>query len=198
MSYNFIADWSKSAKKNAEYILSKYTIAPKRTMEVGVFEGQFTLWLVDNYPSIVEHIGIDSYRGNYEVDDTLMDIAYDRWVENLNKCRHSHKVNFYKQPSQTVLKELQGEFDFIYIDGDHTAAAVLEDLVLSFSLVKSGGVILCDDAVSWKYTHHSTKVKSDNLALSPRLAVDSFIHCNWHRLDIIDLPASNQLAFVKK
>ena len=198
MSYNFITDWSRSAKKNADFILSTHVITPRRTLEVGVFEGRFSLWLVDTYPSIEEHVGIDSYRGNYEVDDTVMDVVYDRWIQNLSECRYKHKVNFIKQPSQAVLRSIQGEFDFIYIDGDHTAAAVLEDLVLSFALIRSGGAILCDDAVSWKYTHHSTKIKSDNLALSPRLAVDSFIHCNWDRLNVIDLPASNQIAFVKK
>ena len=100
--------------------------------------------------------------------------------------------------SVNALKKIEGTFDFIYIDGDHTAASVLEDLTLSFTVLNPGGVILCDDAVSWKYTHHSTNTKSSDLSLSPRIAVDSFIHCNWSRIDIIDLPNANQVAFQKK
>ena len=167
-------------------------------MEVGVFEGQFSLWLLDNYSSIVNHVGIDSFRGNYEVDDTIMDIAHDRMIENFDKCHHKHKFNFYHSTSLVALKSIQQQFDFIYIDGDHTASTVLEDLVLSFSLLRQGGVLLCDDATSWKYTHHSTKTKSSDPSLTPRMAVDSFIHCNWHRLDVVDLPAGNQVAVQKK
>lgn len=198
MSYNFIVDWSKATRKNAEYIMSKHAIAPQKTIEVGVFEGQFSLWLLDNYASITHHVGIDSYRGNYEVDDTVMDIAYDRFLNNLDNCRHKHKFEFHRDTSLNALKSLSGEFDFIYVDGDHTSSAVLEDLVLSFALLKPGGVILCDDASSWKYTHHSTKTKSPDPSLSPRMAVDSFIHCNWPRLDVLELPASSQVAFQKK
>lgn len=41
-------------------------------------------------------------------------------------------------------------FDIIYIDRNHEPYAVIEDLVLSFRKLRSGGIIICDN------THDST------------------------------------------
>jgi hypothetical protein len=154
--------------------------------------------MLDNYPSITTHIAIDPFRGNYEVDETILDMVKDRFIENLDNCPSKQKVEFYNAPSVAVLSELKLEFDFTYIDGDHTASSVLEDIVRSFQLIRSGGVILLDDATRWKYTKHSTNEKSGDPSLSPRLAVDSFIHCNWNRIELLDIPDSSQIAILKK
>lgn len=197
MSYVYIKDWSKSSRKNIEKIFSKDLIAPKMTMEIGVFEGQTSFWMLDNYPSIDLHIGIDPFRGNYSVDETLLDIVEDRFWQNMQECRHASKFRFIKAKSNVALYDIHNHLDFIYIDGDHTADAVLTDLVLSFNLLRSGGVMLCDDATNWKYTDHKTNEKSGDISLCPRLAIDAFIHCNWKNIEVLDLPANNQVAIKK-
>ena len=48
--------------------------------------------------------------------------------------------------SQNELKKLnKNYYDFIYIDGDHTNEGVFIDSVLSFPLLKNGGIIIFDD-----------------------------------------------------
>jgi hypothetical protein len=42
-------------------------------------------------------------------------------------------------------REVDRSFDFIFIDGGHGAPAVLADAVLSFNLLRPGGVIAFDD-----------------------------------------------------
>lgn len=197
MSYNYIIDWSKSSIKNIEFIFNKYLISPKRTMEIGVFEGRTTLWMLDSYKSIEHHIAIDPFRGNYEVSDDVLDLVRDRFVDNLDQCAHKSKVEFHECRSVDVLNKIDGPLDFIYIDGDHTSSSVLEDLVRSFQIIRPGGVILLDDATRWKYTHHSSNTKSGDPSLSPRMAIDAFIHCNWARLEVLDIPATDQVAIMK-
>ena len=197
MSYNYYVDWSKASTKNIKYIFDKYVIRPSYTMEIGVFEGRTTFWMVDNYPSIVNHIAIDPFRGNYEVDETVLDIVKDRFMDNLNNCTSKDKITFYGVPSSDVIHRIGSGIDFIYIDGDHTAASVLEDVVRCFQLIRKGGVILLDDATRWKYTKHATKEKSGDPSLSPRLAIDAFIHCNWNRIEVLDIPDSSQIAILK-
>lgn len=197
MSYNYIVDWSKASTKNITFIFNKYIISPARTMEIGVFEGRTTFWMLDTYTSIQSHIAIDPFRGNYEVDDTILDMVKDRFLENLSQCNHKNKVRFYECRSVDVLCDIKDTFDFIYIDGDHTSSSVLEDVVRSFQMIRSGGVLLLDDATRWKYTKHASKEKSGDPSLSPRLAIDAFIHCNWGRIEVLDIPDSSQVAILK-
>lgn len=33
--------------------------------------------------------------------------------------------------------------------------------------------------------------------MSPRLAVETFIQCNWHKLNVLSIPDGAQTAFIK-
>lgn len=198
MTYAYIKDWSKSTFKNIEKLFNVDIIAPKNTMEIGVFEGKTTFWMLDNYPSIKSHIAIDPFRGNYNISDDVLDMIEDRFYENMTYCKSAEsKLTFIKSKSTEALYNVHKEHDFIYIDGDHTANVVLNDLVLSFNALRTGGVLLCDDATNWKYTDHANGNKSGDISLCPRLAIDAFIHCNWKNLEVLTLPANNQVAIKK-
>lgn len=54
-------------------------------------------------------------------------------------------------------------FDFIYIDGSHRSPDVIQDSILSFGLLKKGGIMIFDDY---------GKVQSIEL---PKLAIDCFL-----------------------
>jgi predicted O-methyltransferase YrrM len=69
-------------------------------------------------------------------------------VEKLNKNNNSY--NYLEGNSQTYemvdrLKELTNEIDILFIDGDHSYQAVINDFMLYEGLVKSGGYIVFDD-----------------------------------------------------
>ena len=62
-----------------------------------------------------------------------------------------------------MLPALQPEYDFIYIDGDHSEKAVWLDAVLSFDILKVGGIMIFDD-YTWNVGDKS-----------PKKAVDRFL-----------------------
>ena len=69
-------------------------------------------------------------------------------VKNLNKFNNPY--NYLEGNSQTYemvarLKELTNEVDILFIDGDHSYQAVINDFMLYEGLVKSGGFIIFDD-----------------------------------------------------
>jgi len=69
-------------------------------------------------------------------------------VKKLNKFDNSY--NYLEGNSQTYemvdrLKELTNEIDILFIDGDHSYQAVINDFMLYEGLVKSGGYIIFDD-----------------------------------------------------
>ena len=72
-------------------------------------------------------------------------------------------------------------YDFIYIDGDHTAFAVLEDMVLSWKLLKIGGMLLVDDYEMkikdpWFYKSHKEFKDTPRLMfIHPMVAISAFM-----------------------
>ncbi len=86
-----------------------------------------------------------------------------------------HKVDFhhYKGYSDIAMYEMLakgmfGYFDFIYVDGSHTAPDVLLDAVLAFKLVRVGGIIGFDD-----YSWREPGPRYDVLRC-PKIAIDAF------------------------
>jgi predicted O-methyltransferase YrrM len=57
------------------------------------------------------------------------------------------QIRILKGDSRTVVRTFprQQTFDLVYIDGEHHAASVLEDAVLTFPLLKVGGAMVFDD-----------------------------------------------------
>lgn len=88
-------------------------------------------------------------------------------VAKLNKFNNSY--NYLKGDSQTHemvnrLKELTHEIDILFIDGDHTYQAVINDFTLYEGLVKKGGYIIFDDY--YDYGCPGVKIAVDEIAES--------------------------------
>jgi hypothetical protein len=61
---------------------------------------------------------------------------------------YSNKIIKAKSDSKTWLEQNQDKrFDFIYIDGDHSAQGIQSDTALSWPLLKPGGVMALDDVL---------------------------------------------------
>lgn len=188
--YNFTQNWSKPAIENAQAIIT----SPKNCLEIGTFEGRFAVWLAENYNCRVTTI--DPFDGSlYNVPQVLFNEAKKNCIHNIkiSNC----PITLYQDTSLNVLKKLNEKFDFIYIDGSHKASDVLQDLVLSYSLLNKGGVILLDDSVYWKARDHITREFIQDVVESPRIAVDSFIHIHWKDIEVLKLPNNYQTAFRK-
>src|SRR5262249_6765153 len=117
-------------------LLSGFAGKPSiQAIEIGVLEGRSTLWFLQN---ILTH---ESSR-ILCVDPRVSPEFFD------NVKPYRDKVHLVKARSQDALRSLSpglSRFDFIYVDGDHRAPSVLEDAVLSFSLLRYGGILIFDD-----------------------------------------------------
>ena len=186
------------AKNNIHYIFSRFGV-PSTMIEVGAFEGGTTTWISDTYSPHVPKLEIYCVDPHDHSDDLQddMDVVHQRFAYNISVCDNKD-IHYLRQYSGTGLIELINRgvrAEFIYVDGDHKGSTVLEDLVLSFMLLKPGGVILCDDT-NWK--HPADSGIPDSPSMTPRMAVENFIQCNWHRLNVLDLPRGGaQTAFQK-
>lgn len=186
------------AKNNIHYIFGNFGV-PTSMIEVGTFEGGTTFYISDKYSEFVPKMQIYCIDPHDVSDDLADDLnqVKQRFLNNLNFCPNKN-IEYISKPSSQGLIDLinQGvRSQFIYVDGDHKGSTVLTDLVLSFMLLEVGGVILCDDT-NWKHPKDSNI--PDSPSMTPRMAVENFIQCNWHRLEVLDLPnGGSQTAFKK-
>ena len=197
--YDFTVAFSpETTSGNITHIVNKFGI-PSTIIEVGCYEGYTTFWMADELgkhnPNM--HIyGVDPHGGSVDILESL-EKAHERFTFNLNACTNKN-VHYIRKKSQEGLIDLinQGvKAEFIFIDGDHTAGAVLTDLVLAWQLLVPGGVMLCDDATEWQYKDHINGEISAQM--SPRMAIEMFMQCNWHNIRPLWLPDGLQTAFVK-
>ena len=111
-----------------------------RAMEVGSFEGRSAIWLCEN---ILTGSGsridcVDLFR-----DDPVYGDYRGRFRANTAPWRE--RITEHAGRSFDCLRQLDGPFDIVYIDGWHSAFGALADGVMSWPLLKVGGVMIFDD-----------------------------------------------------
>jgi cephalosporin hydroxylase len=171
-------------------------LKPKRILEIGSYEGRSTCFMIKECAkhNPVEIHCIDTWQGGEEHAGQDFRVIEERFNNNIqstiNKI-YDNKVTIYKYKGLSLVglcelilttKTPDQFFDLIYIDGSHQAADVLSDAVLSFRLLKLGGVLIFDDyRVRW------TSEIDRELCLYnyPRIAIDAFWDVHKNKLQEI-------------
>lgn len=153
-----------------------------KALEIGCFEGRATVWLLQN---ILTHptssiIVIDTFTGGMENSDHQDNVVNlrKRFEHNIKAWRD--KVKILSGLSHIHLRKMPAisTFDYIYVDGSHMAKDVLEDAVLSWRLLKKGGILTFDDYRDWNFYKDPI--------LCPRVAIDSFLSIYKNQYEIVD------------
>jgi len=165
--------------------------APKLVIEIGCYEGRASLWIVDN---LLENEAsrlycVDVFTGLHEPGS-----YYQRFQQNITESDRRSRIIVRATTSIEFLIDFAAagqKADFIYVDGAHRAANVLEDLVLSFRVLRNGGIIICDDYLGGDAS------RSDVTLSSPKVAIDAFTTIFRDRIEIFSGQPLYQLAFRK-
>lgn len=196
----FTSDWFTNALVNFEYIKNylRDTQPINDILEIGSHEGRSTCWMLENMLTDTGTITcVDPFA-----DRTVTAFSYDTIPED-RSIEHRFRSNTaeFKKPNQTLevhanlsfpaLAELivqKRQYDFIYVDGSHSADDVLADAVMCFGMLRPGGVMLFDDYL-WE---------DGVLAYlgRPKQSIDAFVNMFYHRLKLGLV--NYQLAIVKK
>jgi predicted O-methyltransferase YrrM len=197
-NYKFTVDWFSFNipvwTKYLDHIKNKPDLM---FLEIGSFEGRSATWLLENILTnkTSKIVCVDTFDGSVEhIDDPelnkLLPTLYDTFCHNISSF--ADQVIIKRGKSQDILKHIDQLFDFIYIDGDHTAVAVLEDAVLSFALLKPGGILIFDDYM-WGVDLADKTKRNPNI---PKNAIDVFLMIYADKLDILYI--DNQAIISKK
>jgi predicted O-methyltransferase YrrM len=148
--------------------LSKFAGKKITVIELGVYLGDSTFWFLDNLLTHPESkiYSVDTFEGSPEYGISF-EIVKHKFMTRLNKHKDKKKVNVVQEYSHEALRQLSRiKADVAYIDASHIASDVITDAVLTFPLIKPGGIIIFDD-----YLWDKIKPKY----YTPKPAIDAFI-----------------------
>ena len=196
MSYEFTNDWfTKVAEDNWKILIPQ--VNPKKVLEIGSYEGAATSFIINNVNDCEEIFCIDTWEGGVEhgkmdaksISMKHVEKRFDKNIEiAIKEAKSNVNIKKIKARSDDALINLLSEgkknyFDFIYVDGSHQAPDVLFDAILSFRLLRVGGVIAFDDYL-W-----SEELESGRDPLRcPKPAIDAFTNLYLRKIDILSAP----------
>jgi predicted O-methyltransferase YrrM len=192
--YKFDHDWFSNNIPQLQKIFAGYNGNNPRILEIGAFEGKSTVWFLENISNCTVTT-IDTWLGGKDHSPDNPEINFSDVKRNFehNIRLFSDRLDVIESKSFNALlyminRETE-KFDFVYVDGSHTAIDVHMDLCLSFELLKVGGLLYCDDYF-WGFNEFSVYD-------SPKLGIDSFVNVYGNKLRPL-IGLSNAVAVYMK
>ena len=199
-TYSFSEDWFSNHVPSWNRILRR--LRPHRVLQVGCYEGRCTSFLVETCsgPDLLSLYCVDTWQGSADLSPERMKGVEQRFDQNvalaIQRAQGPVRVTKLSAPSRAALATLIATgckpFDLVYVDGSHTAPDVLLDAVLSFQLIRIGGVMIFDD-----YLWSMEPPQYADPLNTPRLAIDTFVTTYARKLRVLpDFP--NAQCYIEK
>jgi predicted O-methyltransferase YrrM len=124
-------------------------LKPRRVLEIGTHIGASTLVIAQ---ALASHAGPDSLL----LTGDILDVndpgqgAYSRLGtpsprDGLRRLGLEDRVRFEATAALPLMRKLDQKYDFIFLDGDHSAPAVYQEVSVALNLLEPDGTILLHD-----------------------------------------------------
>ena len=139
---------------------------PTSGLEIGAYEGRSTCWLFEN---ILTHADSTlQVVDPFEAFDGLAGDYKPRFLSNTKP--YAAKIKLFEGNSRQFFNTSEFEYDFAIIDGSHKSEDVANDIRHVWDLLKTGGVMICDD-FEWQGQGHVGCTDADK----PKIAILEFL-----------------------
>lgn len=162
-----------------ETFLNVMTISlkPLNCIEVGVSKGRTTRILSANCSNV------------YAIDIDPSALSY---IDKLNNVSFINKES--RHALAELLPKLRNNVDFIFVDGDHRADAVMLDVEISLQLLSDTGLLVLHDTYPKDYSFISEK----NEWCGDSYKVPNLIENKFKEVRLVTLPTHPGLTIVQK
>ncbi len=187
--YEFTNDWFGQNIPIWDQLIPRFS--PTKFLEIGSYEGRSTCYLIEKFAvqAPIDIHCIDTWEGGVEHDKSTMSDVERRFDKNIALAQAGTKqpalVTKHKKFSNLALADLIAagkslNFDVVYVDGSHQAPDVLTDCVMSFQLLRAGGLMIFDDYI-WTM---EAMGKQDAFNM-PKPAIDAFLNIFQRKMQIV-------------
>ena len=121
-----------------------------RILEIGTYNGEFTAILSELFPNS-DIVSIDLpetdplLRSTYNREDEQ---EYEKFKEKQKKnISNSNRIELILSNSFFLRENVEGKFDFIWVDGGHNFPEIAWDICNCYDLLSKGGILMCDDVI---------------------------------------------------
>jgi Methyltransferase domain len=162
--YKLTYDCFSSRIPRWEIDLARFAGRPDlRFLEIGSFEGHSACWLL-------EHV-LTHDTSTLTCVDFFHAPVKELFDHNIALVNAAARVETRAGDSRSILPQLPlDHYDFVYVDGSHDQIDVLEDAMLSWRLLKRGGLMTFDD-----YGLKDVPITQIMSPLRPDLGIDAFL-----------------------
>ncbi len=123
--------------------VAKHATDRKRLVEIGVFEGVTTHVICDRMSADADLYGVDPFfKGR-------LGICWNEMIarREARRGKHASRIQFVPRLSHEAAEEIEGDFDFVFIDGDHSLEGITRDWKDWSGRVQPGCIIALHDSV---------------------------------------------------
>ena len=145
-------------------------------LQVGVYEGDASVWMLENLPrAYLTEVDPWAATADYAVDMSVVRTTYHERIEP-----YLDRVSVFSQTSSAYFRgwDQHTTFDFVYIDGDHRAPAVLADAVAGFRMLNVTGLMAFDD---YRWCCGGSPLRE------PKAAVDAFLSVFADHITLLEM-----------
>tara|TARA_Y100000389_G_scaffold29518_1_gene25126 strand:+ start:2602 stop:3321 length:720 start_codon:yes stop_codon:yes gene_type:complete len=128
-----------------DYLKDIYKRTEIKYLEIGVFKGSSICLCMQN-PINVNYTGIDFFNVNYGHKYPKENVIKN--IDKYNIYNHKYQLITGNSTQETTYKQLNGLYDIIFIDGDHSYSGVLKDFNIYNKFIKNKSFIIFDDYVT--------------------------------------------------
>jgi predicted O-methyltransferase YrrM len=167
------------ALANFEKHLLKFSGQKISALQIGAYTGDATEWLMMSVLTNPESslVDVDTWEGSDEPEHKDMNWSSVESVYDSRIAVYGNRVCKNKTTSDEFFETNDALYDFIYVDGDHTAASVLKDGVNAVKFIAPGGIIAFDDYL-WRSGKGAT--------YDPYPAINAIMLCFSDKFDVIE------------
>jgi len=129
-------------------------LAPSSVLEIGTHIGASTTHIaaalssniLSNITSQASLTSVDLSDVNNPIKKPWLNYGVKHSpIEMINSMNLGNMVSFIKNSSLEFLSECTQQFDLIFLDGNHSAKTVYQEVPAALNLLKNGGIILLHD-----------------------------------------------------
>ena len=178
-----LPDWflSNKTKNDFERLLQEFKGKPNlKFLEIGSFCGNSAAWTIENILTNKTSTltCVDPWNGNIVHEAAAYDFGYiERAFDEQLEPFKDQLIKCKAYSDDWLMSNRSEMYDFIYIDGDHMPQAFMLDGVLSWELLKPGGIMAIDD---YAWDHPQGK------KYNPKAAMDMFVSMYSDHLTVIE------------